>query len=195
MHASSLANMARCVEKYATRAAMPKGRKAMVIEVGSADINGGFRGLFDSDRFEYVGMDLAPGVGVDLVLDDPYRFPLGDECADIVISGQMMEHNKFFWLTFAEKMRVLNKKGFCFVVAPSRGRIHRYPMDYYRFYPDSYSALAEYTNSVLVDCWLDWASPWGDLMGVFIKTERAGCLRFDTTRIKGNPTVVKAVKC
>ena len=70
------------------------------------------------------------------------------------------------------------------MIAPSRGRIHRYPVDCYRFDPDSYAALAKYTNSVLIDCWLDATSPWGDLVGVFIKEYRQGVTVFDTSQIK-----------
>lgn len=183
MHPSSLDNMKICVDKYAGSLTTPGNRKAIVVDIGAMDINGSYRQLFDTDRFHYIGVDMEAGNGVDVVLDDPYQFPFEDNYADLVISGQMLEHNKFFWLTFAEKVRILNDTGYCFMLTPSRGPIHRFPMDYYRFYPDSYQALAEYTDSALIDCWLDTEAGWGDLVGVWQKSLRPGVTPFDTTTL------------
>lgn len=175
--------MEKCISKYLGGAGSPE-KKLNVVDIGSTDVNGSYRQFFPVERFNYVGVDMAPGKGVDLVISDPYKIPIQDNFADAVISGQMLEHNEFFWLTFAEKIRILNHNGFVFMIAPSKGIIHRYPVDCYRYYPDSYAALAKYTNSILVDCWIDTASEWGDLVGVFIKSYRDGFTRFDTTKIK-----------
>ena len=51
--------------------------------------------------------------GVDIRLADPYRIPLPDASVDIVLSGQMLEHNEFFWLTFLEMSRVLKMQQRC----------------------------------------------------------------------------------
>ncbi|HEY3169271.1 MAG TPA: methyltransferase domain-containing protein [Candidatus Binatia bacterium] len=37
----------------------------------------------------------------------PYEIPLADSYADVVISGQMLEHCAYFWLSFQEMVRVL----------------------------------------------------------------------------------------
>jgi SAM-dependent methyltransferase len=182
MHKSSMDNMRRCIRKYLDP--RPHGaRKQVVIDLGSTDINGSYRELFDPSDYDYFGVDLAPGPGVDLVIDDPYRLPFAEGAADVVISGQMLEHNEFFWLTFQEKVRLLNDDGFIFMIAPSRGQIHRHPVDCYRFYPDGYAALAKLTNTVLVDCWLD-DNHWGDLVGVFRKSYDRAYGKFDTSQIK-----------
>jgi SAM-dependent methyltransferase len=181
MHKSSIENMGRCIRKYLDPRPWP-GRKWVVVDIGSTNVNGSYRELFDPARYDYIGVDLAAGPGVDLVIADPYRIPLVSGGADVVISGQMLEHNEFFWLTFQEKMRLLQDDGFVFMIAPSRGQIHRYPVDCYRFYPDGYAALAKLTNSVLVDCWLD-DNHWGDLVGVFRKSYDRAYGKFDVSRL------------
>lgn len=181
MHQSSMDNMRRCIRKYLDP--LPRlDRKLVVVDIGSTNINGSYRELFDPARFDYIGVDLAAGPGVDLVIADPYRIPLASGSADVVISGQMLEHNEFFWLTFQEKVRLLHEDGFVFMIAPSRGQIHRYPVDCYRFYPDGYAALAKLTNTVLVDCWLD-DNHWGDLVGVFRKSFDKRYGKFDTAEV------------
>jgi hypothetical protein len=67
--------------------------------------------------------------------------------------------------------RVVRPEGFIFLIAPSAGPIHRYPVDYYRFYPDAYVALAKHAGCVLVQSWLDERGPWRDLVGVFRRSE------------------------
>lgn len=167
MHASSLENMYRCYARYPPEAALQGRDELLVLDVGGADVNGGYRQVFADPRFRYLVVDLAQGAGVDIVLEDPYRLPLADGSVDIVVSGQMFEHCEFFWLTFAEMMRVLKPGGYLFLIAPSAGPIHRYPVDCYRFYPDAYRALAKHADCHLLEVWLDERGPWRDLVGVF----------------------------
>ena len=91
--------------------------------------------------------------------------------AMLVLSGQMFEHSEFFWRAFEEMARVVRPEGFIFLIAPSAGPIHRYPVDCYRFYPDAYVALAKHAGCVLVQSWLDERGPWRDLVGVFRRSE------------------------
>lgn len=167
MHASSLENMYRCHARYLPPKVLQARGEMTVLDVGGADVNGGYRQVFADPQFHYRTVDLAEGNGVDIVLEDPYRFPLEDQSVDIVLSGQMLEHCEFFWLSFAEMMRVLKPDGFLFLIAPSAGPIHRYPVDCYRFYPDAYRALAKYAGCQLLEVWLDERGPWRDLVGVF----------------------------
>jgi len=173
LHASSFENMARCHARYLAADEERDQGDRIVLDVGGADVNGGYRPLFSHPRYRYLTVDLAPGEGVDIVLDDPYRLPLEDASVDIVLSGQMLEHCEFFWLSFAEMMRVLKPGGLLFLIAPSAGPIHQYPVDCYRFYPDAYRALAKYAGCHLVEVWLDERGPWRDLVGVFAREPRA----------------------
>ncbi len=159
--------MQRCYDFYVAARRVEPGEKLTVVEIGSEEFNGAYRHIFADDRFRYLGCDRAPGPGVDIVLDDPYRLPRPDASADIVLSGQMLEHCEFFWLSFGEMMRVLKPDGHLFLIAPSGGPIHNYPVDCYRFYPDAFRALARYSGCQLLDMWHDDRGPWNDLVGIF----------------------------
>ena len=77
----------------------------------------------------WVGLDLDDGHGVDIVLEDAYRFPLSAESVDIVVSIDTFEHADMFWLTFLEMVRILRVGGFAYVSAPSDGGWHWGPLD------------------------------------------------------------------
>jgi hypothetical protein len=159
--------MVKCYKKYLTPKLSETQNPLQVVEVGSADVNGSYRTIFPRDHFKYIGVDLASGNGVDIVLNDPYHLPFPSCSVDIVVSGQMFEHCEFFWKAFEEMMRILKREGFLFLIAPSSGPIHRFPVDCYRFFPDSFNALARYVGCHLVECWQDQRGPWNDLVGVF----------------------------
>lgn len=171
MHASSLEHMTRLVATH-----LDANAALSVVDIGSYDVNGTYRPLFDRPAWSYTGVDLEAGPGVDIVLKSPYRLPIGSASVDLVISGQAFEHVEQFWLSWLEMLRVLKPGGRIFLIAPSRGPEHRYPVDCWRFYPDGYRALARFGRCELVDVHTDWAphpdpgsSHWGDTVGVFRK--------------------------
>jgi SAM-dependent methyltransferase len=147
-----------------------------VADIGSRGAGRTYRDLFSSDRgFRYTGVDLVPGPNVDLVLTNPYEIPMSDGSVDLVISGQMFEHCEFFWLSFLEMLRILKHDGYIFLIAPSVGPVHRAPVDCWRFYPDSYRALAKWGRCKCVESWRDTSTTlqhgqrhiWHDMVGVF----------------------------
>ena len=169
MHNSSFEHMRRLVEGY-----LDRGRGLNAIDIGSYDVNGSYRVLFDAPGWRYTGVDLESGPGVDVVLKSPYKLPFPSASVDLVLSGQAFEHVEFFWLTWLEMARVLKPGGLIFLLAPSRGPEHRYPQDCWRFYPDAYRALAKYAGMELLRVSTDWqphpsedSAPWGDTVGVF----------------------------
>ena len=111
-----------------------------VLDIGSLDVNGSLRD-FRPVGAEYVGIDLEPGNGVDLVLPDPYAYPFADGSFDMVVSTSCFEHDPMFWLTFLEAGRVLAPGGVLYINAPSSGSYHTHPWDNWRFYPDASHAL------------------------------------------------------
>ncbi len=165
MHPTSRENMEKCFQRHIhpTRLAETGG---IILDLGGSDVNGSYRSVFPSS-FRYMAADIDAGPGVDVVLADPYVIPLEDASIDIVVSGQAFEHIEFFWRTFSEMVRVLKPDGFIFLIAPSAGEIHRFPVDCYRFYPDAYAALAKSVNCDLIEVWRDERGPWQDLVGVF----------------------------
>ena len=137
MHAETLKNMQRFFDCYiAPHLGAPDDRLRLV-DIGSMDENGSYREIFADPAFEYVGVDLVAGKGVDVVAENPYAYPLPDNSADIVISGQMMEHCEFFWKAFDEMARIAKPGALIVLIVPSHGPIHRYPVDCYRFLPDA----------------------------------------------------------
>lgn len=159
--------MRLCYERY-IRGAFEEARKeVIVLDLGALNVNGSYKPIFSKQGFRYIGADLVEGRGVDLLLADPYKIPLPNASVDIVLSGQMLEHCEFFWLSFVEMCRVVKPEGYIFLIAPSAGEIHRYPVDCYRFLPDSFYALAKYASCHAVAVWRDERLPWKDLVGVF----------------------------
>ena len=154
--------MRRCVRWYA------ESDPGKVVDLGAMNVNGSYRELFAADT-DYVGVDLEPGPGVQVVLGDVYRLPFEDDSVDLVITGQMLEHCAHFWRVFTEIARILKPEGLAFIIAPSSGPVHRYPVDCYRFYPDSYQALADWSGLRLIHSWTDERGPWHDIVGVFQK--------------------------
>ncbi|MCI0735676.1 MAG: methyltransferase domain-containing protein [Beijerinckiaceae bacterium] len=167
MHASSLENMRLCYRRFIQGEPLESAGKAAVLDFGGANANGTYRAIFPEPQFGFIGTGIAPGNGISVVLDDPYTLPFADASIDIVVSGQSFAHCEFFWLAFAEMARVLKPEGYIFLIAPSAGPVHRYPVDCYRFYPDAYDALAKYAKCQLIDVWRDERGPWHDLVGVF----------------------------
>jgi SAM-dependent methyltransferase len=186
MHASSMENMWRCYWTYVAGGPSDARSEPLVLDIGSFDVNGTYREVFERPPFRYVGVDMAPGPGVDIVLSDPYRIPFSDGSIDIVISGQAFEHCEFFWRLFDEMVRVLRPDGWIFLIAPSAGGIHRYPVDCYRFYPDAFAALAKHAGAVLIKSWIDELGPWRDLVGVF---RRADAPPFEPRSLRQIPYV------
>lgn len=175
MHPTSLAHMKRLAATHLGPAA-----PGTVIDVGSLDINGSYREIFESRGWDYIGCDVTPGKNVDVLLDDPYALPFKDDSIDLVVSGQALEHIEFVWQTMAEISRILRSGGMVFLIAPSRGPEHRFPVDCWRFYPDGFRALARWARLDVVDVQTDWPDPrwwrrylkvnlWGDTVGVLRK--------------------------
>ena len=169
MHSSSLQHVRQLVDRHLT-----DQPTLNVIDIGSYDVNGSYKPMFDRDGWTYTGVDLTAGPNVDVVLSSPYRLPFASYSVDVIVSGQAFEHVEFFWLTWLEMARVLKPGGVIFLLAPSRGPEHRYPQDCCRFYPDGYRALAAYGDLEMVSVTTDWAehaepdsAPWGDTVGVF----------------------------
>jgi SAM-dependent methyltransferase len=123
----------------------------------------------DEPNVEYLGVDIEDGAGVDVVLTDPYKSPFENNSIDIVVTGQMLEHCEFFWLTVSEIARILKPGGYLLAVAPSSGHVHRFPVDCWRFYPDAYAAMAKWSGLSVVDSWTDTDTEWCDAVGILRK--------------------------
>ena len=117
----------------------------VVIDLGSQDVNGSLRDHCPPGA-RYVGLDLEPGPGVDMVVEPGATLPFADASVDVVVSTSAFEHDVFFWETFLELTRVIRPGGFVYIDAPSNNDFHRHPLDCWRFYPDAGIALAKWAS-------------------------------------------------
>jgi SAM-dependent methyltransferase len=175
MHISAAKFGALFFEKYGSSFA-----EATVLDIGAQDVNGSLKESCPS-RFKYIGIDFVEGKGVDVILTDPYKLPFEDASADMVVCSSCFEHSEMFWLVFLEVMRVLKPHGLFYLNVPSNGFIHRYPMDCWRFYPDSGRALVTWANRnglnpALLESFtgghgglLREGEGWNDFVAVFVK--------------------------
>jgi SAM-dependent methyltransferase len=170
MHGSAMEYGRKFFELYAS------GTHGLtIVEIGSQDINGSLRSVAPPGN-EYLGMDVAEGKGVDVVVDDPYSLPLKNDTVDICISSSCFEHAEFFWLSFNEILRILKPHGIFYLNAPSNGAFHRHPVDCWRFYPDSGIALQNWGRKngyrvVLLESFVGSQKDdeWNDFVAIFLK--------------------------
>ena len=128
----------------------------LILDVGSYDVNGSYRPLFENKNWHYRGLDIASGQNVDIVINDIYHWQEVETASvDVVISGQAFEHIEYFWQTFEEIYRVLKLGGLCCIIAPSSGPEHRYPVDCWRFFPDGLRAASRYVGLEVLETRLD----------------------------------------
>lgn len=156
MHASSYDKMQAFVNQHLAHLSQ---RPLSIFDLGSQDVNGSYRSLFDQPDWRYTGLDMAPGVNVDQVLATPYAWrEVASASADVVISGQAFEHIRYVWISMLEVARILKPGGLCCVIAPSSGPEHRYPHDCWRFYPDGMRALAQFAQLDVLHVNTQWHS-------------------------------------
>jgi SAM-dependent methyltransferase len=170
MHISAMNYAKLFFDTYFTKDDTP-----VIVDVGSQDVNGSLR-IVAPPNCRYIGLDFAPGKGVDLILEDPYQFPLEDGVADAVVSSSCLEHSQMFWLTVLEAFRILKPGGLLYINVPSNGSYHRYPTDNWRFYPDAGIALNTWLkrsghNSTLLESFIGRQDrdQWNDFVAVFLK--------------------------
>ena len=169
MHTTSMENMQRMISQNKNHLSIYEMLR--VTELGSytEPEHDSYRSLFKDLKTEYTGVDMRAGPNVDLVMTDPYVIPLPDSSQDLVISGQTLEHVEWFWETMRELARILRPGGLMFMIVPMKGGVHRHPVDCWRFYPDSWAALARWSNLELLETHIDTRSQWHDHSAVLRK--------------------------
>jgi SAM-dependent methyltransferase len=156
---------------------LPAGR---VVDIGAQDVNGSLRELCPP-QLAYTGVDFVAGKGVEVVLTDPYKLPFEDGSVDVVVTSSVFEHSELFWLSFLEVLRILKPGGLFYLNAPSNGGFHRFPVDCWRFYPDTGTALVHWAerngfSPLLLESFVSRqdGDQWNDFVAVFLKDK--GCL-------------------
>jgi hypothetical protein len=106
-----------------------------VIEVGSYDVNGTVRPIIGAHGpASYVGVDMSPGPGVDVVAhvaDLPDMYPAG---FDVVVTTEMLEHVEDWRSTFVALTALVKDGGHLVLSTRSPGFVyHPFPIDCWRY--------------------------------------------------------------
>lgn len=89
-----------------------------VLDAGSYDVNGNNRYLFEN--CSYLGIDVAPGRNVDVVSIFHQFEP--NKKYDVIVSTEMLEHDKYWNLTLRHMMDLLKSGGFLLLCCATTGR-------------------------------------------------------------------------
>jgi SAM-dependent methyltransferase len=112
---------------------MPKV-EGPVLEVGSKEYGSttSFRGFYAGA--EYIGVDMAEGSGVDVVVDLTESIgTLREGHFALAICCSVLEHARKPWLFADNLTRLLRPGGRLYISVPWVWRYHPYPDDYFRF--------------------------------------------------------------
>jgi SAM-dependent methyltransferase len=115
-----------------------------VLEIGSRSINGTPRSvIMDMNPRIYMGIDMMEGEGVDLVLNaEKLLTRFKKNCADIVISTEMLEHVENWPKIVWQMKAVTNIGGLLVITARSPGfPRHKHPNDYWRFTKEDFELI------------------------------------------------------
>jgi len=113
--------------------ALPLEPGARVLDLGCADQP--YRGWLPSG-VTYVGADIAGNHLADAVIDDGGRVALGDASFDAVLSTQVLEHVTSPERYLAEALRLLQPGGSLALTTHGLMRLHRDPIDLWRWTSD-----------------------------------------------------------
>jgi SAM-dependent methyltransferase len=91
-----------------------------ILEIGSYDVNGAIRDMFNYEK--YFGVDLCPGPNVD-VIGSGHTINLVAEDINLCISSECFEHNPFWKETLENMARHLKGGGFIVVTTAINGRL------------------------------------------------------------------------
>jgi len=172
MHSSAYSNAEKFYQKYC----QDNIENKKILDVGSYDVNGTMKPIFEKGI--YIGLDMEKGPNVDVV-GVSHDIPFERDEFDIVISSSCFEHDDMFWISFKEMCRVLKPGGYMYIQAPSNGPYHGWPGDNWRFYEDSWKALEKWGKHLgheieLVESYISEPTNgdiWKDSVGIFKKRE------------------------
>lgn len=151
MHDSVLAYVARVV-------AARRLAGLDVLEVGSLDINGSVRPLFDPPGGvggRYIGVDLVDGPGVDEVVDARNVGRRWPASFDVVVSTEALEHDPAPWETMKAIGKALRPGGTLIVTARGNGFPPHNPPDHWRFLPSAVPLLFDLAGCDVVEAQAD----------------------------------------
>lgn len=91
-----------------------------ILEVGSLNINGSLRDIFKKPS-EYIGCDLAPGSGVDII-SRAHELKYEKDYFDVSLSAECFEHDEFWVQSFAKMVELTKSGGIIVFSCATEGR-------------------------------------------------------------------------
>jgi SAM-dependent methyltransferase len=94
-------------------------KECRVLDIGSFDVNGNEKPWFDN--CDFIGLDIGPGEGVDVVCPaNEYDAP--NDHFDTIISCECWEHNPYYKESILNAVRMLKPGGFFIFTCATTGR-------------------------------------------------------------------------
>jgi hypothetical protein len=110
-----------------------------IADVGSRDVNGTYKALFQRPGWTYTGFDIEAGPNVDVVLPPSgWNHP---ETFDVVISGQTMEHVAAPWRWIKDVACLMKPGALLWLAVPNTEHFHEHPIDAWRCWPAGMSEI------------------------------------------------------
>lgn len=122
--------------------------RGAVLEIGSLIVEGqeniAMRSAVEKMGYEFIGIDMRSGNGVDIVVDakDTGHF-IDDDSVDTIICLDTLEHVDWPRDLIRESYRIIKPGGYIFLATVMDFPIHDYPSDYWRFTPECLKMLLE----------------------------------------------------
>jgi SAM-dependent methyltransferase len=158
MHQSSYNKMTELLKQF-----VAPGKK--VIDVGATKTMWNYGEAVKENGNVYKTLDWGANADYEVNSYDWSHIPKQE--FDVVISGQALEHDKYFWKTLENIKSILKSGDLVIIILPSCGAIHRYPVDCWRFYPDCAESFSEILDAKILHVDHNIVSEWGDLAMVF----------------------------
>jgi SAM-dependent methyltransferase len=122
-----------------------------VLEIGPDAIPSSLSTMIGNPTIEWHTLNIEAGErtsnakneDLHILAADEYNYPIVDDTYDIIISANVLEHVRKFWVWFPELKRILKPGGHIITISPISWPYHEAPVDCWRIYPEGMAALYE----------------------------------------------------
>ena len=132
----------------------------IIIEIGPDKVPSTYNSLIEDTTISWDTLDIYQSNKITYCVTEEYVYPINDNCYDIVLSGNVMEHVKKIWIWIKELARICKKGGYVIIINPVSWIYHEAPIDCWRAYPEGMKALYEEAGlEVVMSVWESLETP------------------------------------